>query len=39
MIDLNDRFNYSFAKVRISLTLATLLCYFFHALFAFLSIG
>ena len=39
MIDLNDRFNQSFAKVRVSLTSATLPGYFFHPLFAFLSIG
>ena len=39
MIDLNDRFNYSFAKVRVSLTSATLPSYFFVPLFAFLSIG
>ena len=35
----NDRLNLSFAKVRVSLIPATLLCYFFHLLFAFLSIG
>ena len=39
MIDLNDRFNQSFAKVRVSLTSATLPSYFFVPLFAFLSIG
>ena len=39
MIDLNDRFNQSFAKVRVSLTSATLPGYFFHPLSAFLSIG
>ena len=36
---INDRFNQSFAKVRVSLTSATLPSYFFHPLFAFLSIG
>ncbi len=35
----NDRLNMSFAKVRVSLIPATLLCYFFHLLFAFLSTG
>ncbi len=35
----NDRFNSSFAKVRVSLIPATLPSYFFHPLFAFLSIG
>ena len=35
----NDRFNQSFAKVRISLILATLSLYFFYPLSAFLSIG
>ena len=38
MIDLNDRLDESFAKVRVSLTLATLPCYFFCPLSAFLSI-
>ena len=35
----NDRLNLSFAKVRVSLIPATLLCYFFHILFEFLSTG
>ena len=36
---LDDRFNLSFAKVRVSLIPATLSRYFFHPLSAFLSIG